>query len=498
MTTLIRKLAIPMLLVIASDHALLRADNAAGTPPDGLGCGQQSTTGELQGLLVVPTDAEFEKMNDTSFYLNFVDDRSSFASTLAWSARAKLDLGTGGGSARASLSKSYHRSLHRVDLVVTRVVHKGKHFIRDTRVRKEALDLYAAKGPRAFYDRFGDQVVRSVTRGGAVFLVYQFQFDSISAARDFRMSVEAKLGNSRGGFSLHRTLLESATKSAVTVQGVCIGVDKAPPIFVAAPTPDKKTARIDGNDPLAEELVRYFSEFEDNVTDDSAAPLDFEGVDIGKLINAPGRLTDVSRARDLLEKGLSLDDEIDARLAELMYLQEVAFEWNPHVSRDEVSGLIRELNARARELSASLRDIAQLKVDHLPFDIEDLPSKPENWIARDLASVGRKTFRMVNEKRGVEVEVPPLYDGQPVAVDLAVKKVQILGGDPGTIVISWGQDDGQGGIAFTVLDTLQIGRRTLDEKKTYSVIPPPQTRRLRVQVLTYGRAPVVGTVDLRI
>jgi hypothetical protein len=488
-----------MLLVIAAGYSSLFADKGAGPPPDGLGRGLQSTTGELQGLLVPPDGAEFEPMNDISFSLNFVDDRSSFASTLAWSAKAKLDLGANSGSARASLSQSHHRSEQRVDLVVTKVVHTGKHFLRDPRVRKEALDLHASKGAKTFYDRYGDQLVRSVVRGGALFLIYQFQFDSASAARDFRLSVEAKVGGSRGGMSLHRTLLEGATKAAITVQGVCIGVNKAPPVFIVTPAPDKKTARIEGHDPLAEDLVRYFSEFEDSVADDSAAPLAFESVDIAKLVNAPNRLTDVATARELLEKGVALDDEIDGRLAELEYLRDVAYEWNPHVSRDDVAALIEDLNTKANALRGSLRDIAQLKSDRLPFDLSDLPSKPQNWIARDLRSVGGKRFQMVNEKRSVEIDVPPLYDGQPVAVDLAVKKVQVLGGDPGTIVVSWGRDDGQGRIEFTQeLVRLPIGRTTLDEKKTYAVIPPRGARRLRVQVLTYGSAPVVGSIGLRI
>jgi hypothetical protein len=91
--------------------------------PDGLGRGYLSTASDLRALLVLPDDAETENAPDIRLGFTFIDDRSSFAQSVSWSAKAKYGFSGGGASARASMSQSYRRSLRSVDLVVTKSVH---------------------------------------------------------------------------------------------------------------------------------------------------------------------------------------------------------------------------------------------------------------------------------------------------------------------------------------------------------------------------------------
>jgi hypothetical protein len=124
--------------------------------------------------------------------------------------------------------------------------------------------------------------------------------------------------------------MKASARTAISLQAIVTGVIHAPPVFVESTSLDKKTAKISASDKLADALIKYFDDFEEEVRKDKAdVPLLFETDELSNAVNAPPGTIDLSLVEEVIEESFELDDLIDERLATIDYMRDVAAAWNP-------------------------------------------------------------------------------------------------------------------------------------------------------------------------
>jgi len=393
--------------------------------PSDLGRGFLSTLGLPRTLILIPDSAEWESASSIpQLTVDLIDDRSSFAKAVSWSASAKFGYTGGSASVRASMSQKYRRSQQSIDMVLTKVAHTNKHFIRDPQWRREAIDLLK-KDSKAFTTRYGDKFIKSVTLGGLLSIVYHLDFSSVEEAEDFRLDADVKYGSASGGASFHSKLLKTATRAAISLEAIASGVTNAPPVFQQTIGVDKATGKIDGNDPLVTALLEYFDDFEEAVQATGGIPVLYELDDINNAANAPTKpRIELSSRNEVLAAGADLDDVIDERMSVVTYMKNVAASWNPQVAPSDIAQLEQALAARSKTLGEAMDRVAGLTTDevNLPFLVKDVEEIPFTWNIRRLVEMKRlaKTIESFKRARWTgEINLTGSPPGRPISVDIS-------------------------------------------------------------------------------
>lgn len=409
------------------------------TIPDGLGRGISSTTEIPKALIVHPEGAEVESLNEIYFDFDFVDSRSSFSKMITWSTKTKFSFTSASASARAEGARNYKSSRQRIDLVLIKTVHKNKWFLRDPQARQEAVEL-AKNDMNSFVLRYGDQFIRSAVRGGLMALIYRFDFENTERAEEFRAKVSGEYMRSKAEASMSRSLLSMVINTSVSVEGICIGVDEAPAVFSSSKGAEKSTGEIRNNEEAVTALIDYFQNFENNVTDDSAATIYFDIAEMGDIVNLPP-VPDHRVYRYALEEAADLDDEIDKRLWQVDYLDHTAGPWNPHVTKNDIQSIRTALVDIRDRLSQSVRLVGDLKSKSLSIGKPDIPSLPVSWIARDLKEVGSAAIEIVNSRSSAEYKIPQLVVGQYVGIKIYASRSRDKTGHS-NFSVAWVMTDG--------------------------------------------------------
>jgi hypothetical protein len=489
----------------AEAGVLATAEANVGKIPDVLGRGYLTTAGDLRGLIVVPNEApnkaERESHRDSWSDFKFVDDRSSFASYVTFSAHAKFSFSGGSGSARAAMSRSYRRSMRTLHLVVVKEVKIEKIFLRDPHVRLEAVAEFK-KDRDAFVRKYGDAFVRAVYTGGLLSMIYQLDFETTEEKNEFQVSAQGQYGNAKGGASLHTKLLKSATHASLSLQAIASGVDHAPPVFVGSQGVDKTTGKIKANDTLADALIAYFDTFEEHVSREHPVVVDMERVDTGTAVNMPPGSADLSSTREVINAGSALDNIIDERVSEIEYMRDVAHRWNPQVHLDSLSERREKLLRMSDVLEGELAKLATLdnRKLTLPFQKRDIQAIPDNWILRKLVEVGRATGGARETSDEVPLRVPLGFEGQPirVIVEASYAGNRYVAGAEATVEVFWESDDGK---REPVLDEplkFTRGGNQNNLKKPAEVIVPSRRDFRMLKALLVARRGATVVVTMRI
>jgi hypothetical protein len=250
---------------------------------------------------------------------------------------------------------------------------------------------------------------------------------------DFRASAEGKYGRASAGASLHSELLKATSRTSISLQGIVSGVLNAPPVFVESTSVDKKTAKITASDRLADALIKFFDEFEEQfkqgneIDKDKGTPLLFETDELSNCVNAPNGTVDLSPLEELIDEACELDDIIDERLCAIDYMRDFACQWNPQVDINQLGQDRDKLLQLSEKLQHSVETIGKLTSTNpppvLPFSRKDIPETPSNWTLRKLRPV--LEFRKVISNRTFtyEQQLPQFFNGQPAEFELTLRHI---------------------------------------------------------------------------
>lgn len=414
-------------LRLASNVSVSPANMSAAR--DGLGRGFLTTLQEPQGLLVLPSAFETQEEQTTEFSFKLVDDRSSYSREVAFNAQAKFGYASGSASVRIEMAQQYHTSARSLVVIMNKSVHLGKQFIRDPVWRPEAVQTYS-QSPINFLLRYGDRFVRSVHIGGLCSIIYTLTFSSIEDISDFKASFDATYGSSSGGADFHQRIVKTATHASILIQGICSGVSQTPELFYQAQGFDQQSRPVAAQDKLADQIIDYFNGFETHVQHDGvAASLYLETDDVFECVNAPTSRVSLADFDRSLEEAARLDDLIDERIAQLDYISTYAFRWNPTATKDRVGDLRNSLTQLSATLEKDVFGIAQLqrKSPDLSFKKQDIPSLPDNWVARKLRPDAGAAIYVSHAINNVgpghfshEYPAPVIQSGMPMEVDFGM------------------------------------------------------------------------------
>jgi hypothetical protein len=440
-----------------------------GAPVDGLGRAFLSTLQKPQGLLVLPSAFESQEDGESKFGLSLVDDRSSYSREVALSAQAKFGYAGGSASLRIEMAEQYHTSARSLVVILTKSLLTSQQFLRDPEWRIEAVQTYL-HNPIDFFLRYGDLFVRKVHIGGLCSILYKLDFSSIEDIPDFKANFNASYGNSSGGADLHQRIVKIATHTSISVQGICSGVRQTPALFYEAQGPDQQSRVVTAQDKLADQLIAYFDGFDTRVREDGvAASIYFETDDVFECAGTPTNKVSLADFDRSLED--AADDLIYERIAQLDYISNYAFRWNPSATKEVVGNLRNSLTQLSGKLDTDVFEIATLKrkSPELSFKQQDIPTLPDNWVARKLRPDEGATIQVApainNVGRGQylhEYPVPVIQSGMPVGVDFSmhfetadgnngvgvelIVDVRLVGGNQTQIIYS---DHIYGGTSFT-------------------------------------------------
>ncbi len=350
--------------------------------------------GKKMGRLIVDrNDWTTEPEEDHQWAFSLVDNRSSYAEAMSLSGEAKFGFSGGDASTRASLSHSFQTSELSVLLILTKRVLTQVQSLTDPRWNGQAVPLI--RHPDAFIQSYGDLFIRQVHLGGLLSIVYTLTFFSMKEVTDFRANAEGKYGGSSGAVDFHKSIVQTATAQSINVRGLCRGVKDDPNMFKATksrPDPsspptgvDYDTGDVDDReDPVAEQLIRYFDDFTGHVQQDGkTVPIYIDTPSIYTCNGSPQEpRIDLSDFDRTLEQAAELDDEISDRLSKAKYMKAEAWKWNPEAKPDDTSALVDNLIKSQGQLSDAADAVAhlQIKPPKLPLSESDLPRLPDAWV----------------------------------------------------------------------------------------------------------------------
>lgn len=392
------------------------------TVPSALGRGFLSTTGALKSLVCPPDDAELELVLSASVNVSLADDRSTFAKAVSWASHAKLAFWGASGSARAEASRSFQSSRRSVSVILNKRVTGKRFFIRDPKLRPEALSLIE-QDRNEFLNRFGDSVITSVTTGGVLSIIYRLDFKYMEEVHEFKSNFNAAYGSNEVSGKFDERIREAASSASLKLTAYSSGGVNAPPILQAAQgaSSERETGEISSQS--HDQLFAYFDNFEEDVhSSGSVYPIFLERSSAGEAVNAPITMPDISARIEAVEDALALDNEIDSRISGLKYFRDVSHKWHDDQGgREKAKQIIGSLEEKLKLLRDKAERIALLKDDDLtlPISIEDIDRIPPHWILRQL--VEHRVNFVSHDPHGNFLYDLNLYDfvvGQPAIVKL--------------------------------------------------------------------------------
>ncbi|MFN2399284.1 MAG: hypothetical protein ABR543_11680 [Gemmatimonadaceae bacterium] len=430
--------------VVSGELASARfaADGQPGADwSDALGRGFLST-GQQKALMASLKESMPGRENNAtiSFALEVVTTRSSYAKSVAGSARAKFGSGPFSVKGSVSSSEDFRSQRTTVHLVLTKRVTTHDEFLRDpvmsSAARREASPLFLGS-PLAFVNRFGDHMIRKVTLGGDLTLVYTLQYEREAQASNFRGQVAGKWKGGGGAADLHRTIRSESQAASIALRGYCRGVKTMPSLIRDAK--EAKAAAASAPE-LTEitELLSFWDRFDEMVRDDGVPVLvDVQSMPVHEIRNAPSSMRgkNLVAINRILTQCDELDDLIDTRLAELRYLKEKCLAWNTHVPVASIDERLGELTTQASTLRDFVRRLSEMKsvttfdqAITLPFQPSDVRRIPDSWLCRDLRQlVTRGWTRFKDGPISMSLPLPTLYEGQHVQM---LGRITKYGSDP--------------------------------------------------------------------
>jgi hypothetical protein len=421
--------------------------------PDALGRGFLST-GQAKALMADLQASEPGRENNASisFARDMVWSRSAFAKSVAGSARAKFGSGPFSVKGSVSASEDFRSQRNTLHLVLAKRVTTEDVFLRDPTLSKEAA---REKAPLLFVGKYGDHVVRKVTMGGELVIVYTLQYEREDQASSVSAKISGKWRGGSGGADFHSFIKSQSEAASMSMRGYCRGVRAMPSLIAnnraaqtAGGAATKDAAEID-------ELLKFWDRFDEMVRRDGVPTLvAFELMPVHELRKSPtvlrgNALLGVNRVIAQCEE---LDDLIDGRMAELRYLKEKCLSWNPHVPVASIDASLGSLAAQGQSLRQFVQRLSVLQdvksfdqPVRPPFELRAVQTIPDNWICRDLRQIASRDwgpFVNTGEVAG-SLALPKLADGQHIRIAGQITK---YGGDrlslslkfnTGQVVGSW-------------------------------------------------------------
>ena len=432
--------------------------------PDALGKGYLRPKSELRAQLLDFSENIIEEESRTGvpeILVHLVDSRSSFAKALSVSANANFSMGAANVTARMSLSRSFRSDRQSLTLVVNKRVTGARYFVRAPIVRKEALaSLASSKASRIheFLSIFGDSVVRSVTFGALLSLIYTLEFESETEAQRFSASATVNTaGGAGGGAAVNSSIVQSASSRAVNLR--VIGARKAPPVFQTYPDGSAQTDSIrkkkgDKADKATSAILKYFDDFDkDARTDELNVPAFIDDpFDLWACDNMHGTqsLLDTTPRQRQVEDGIRLADELTDRMAQFHRMKSLAYKWNAEGSQTAAEDLLKAGEKSLLVIERATADIADFRASELGFSEADLPIVPRGWYLDEQKAIPFKAPKKIaGQKDGVSpyrlaIPLPRASIGRVILIDLKCnfKPPKADADATGKIVFGWSTRNG--------------------------------------------------------
>ena len=437
--------------------------------PMALGRSVLSVTGRKGRQLCDVDDAEKVSAEGAYFSVEYAESRSMFSSLVAWSAKASYGTEGAGASGRVSSVRSFRKSHKKVSLVLSVYIQRIKWEDRIPQARAEAIRILESDRDD-FAQKYGDCVVKAVVLGGALTLVYNFEFNSRREAETFKASAKGSYNGASGAASFVSKTVREAKNATISVQGFCQGSTELPPVFIQSEDQGKSTGELKEEANLTNALLRYFQEFETHVTPETAVPVALHIEHQRTSVEGIDEPLDLSRFEDAMNETIRRIDDIDIVISDLEYIRDFATDWNPHASAKDIADRLGVLESQREQLEAAAKEIANLEHHNIPVARADIDPLPADWYANDLEEIFK--FDMNDNNRGFAFNkiLPTLQPKKPICLKYAFSRGG--GGDrPGHADFSffWKLKDGstrmivqKSGWQFTDRDPIPEGEFYLD------------------------------------
>lgn len=393
----------------------------ADVAPMALGRSVLSVTGRKGRQLCDVNDAEQVSAEGAYFSVEYAETQSKFSSLVAWSAKASYGTEGAGVSGRVSSVKSFQQSRKHVSLVLNVYIERVKWEDRIPQAREEALRVLG-NDREDFARKYGDCVVKGVVLGGALTLIYNFEFKSRREAETFKASAKGSYKGASGAASFVSKKVREATNAAISVRGFCLGSTKLPPVFIHSEGEGKSTDEMPEEESLTNALLKYFQEFETHVTDASAVPVALHIEHQRHSVEGIDEPLDLSEFVDKMNETIQRIDEIDGLVADLKYIKDVALDWNPNATKESIEDRLKELGLQKEALEKAGKELANLEHVDVPVAKDEIRPLPDDWFPHDLETVLEFDFQGNNRSFSYVENLPDLPPGKPIRLQYAISR----------------------------------------------------------------------------
>lgn len=166
-----------------------------------VGSGYASSLNSMRAVSIEPTGTYDEEQFSAPYDFHYVEDYSELRQSLAIKASAAY----GGVSARASMLREARMSKTSAYVLFKTTVTTHRTVQSQYKLNVDALQA-AAAGPPAFFNRFGDSFVSSITYGGELIAMMEFSSDSAAESQSLRSSVRGQVSGFSGSASASQVI----------------------------------------------------------------------------------------------------------------------------------------------------------------------------------------------------------------------------------------------------------------------------------------------------
>lgn len=263
-----------------------------------LGMGYSSLSGQLRGRALGPFKVDARAKvpeNAVSYEFKYIGSSLELARSLNVSAQASFSGISGGASASLNLFRSSSISNTNVYILVRMSVISEVRTIENFSLNATALKRLDKRGQAAFATSYGDGFLYSITYGGELYALLEFE----ASSRAEKESLDVSVSGSMGGFSAKASLSENMDSllkdRKVRISYAQTGGGSGEPVMPKTGTDGKLEAKTTGGvlviDP--DELIERIRRFPHEVRAQAAnsKPIFGETLDYNTIHNLPEGLS---------------------------------------------------------------------------------------------------------------------------------------------------------------------------------------------------------------